>query len=71
MAKTFHRDDQDWKSTTSDYTTPKKNKKISPQQTAQSAELLSWETLEAIKDRYLNQDEVDMTDEWKSFLDDE
>jgi len=42
MSKAYHRDDQDWKSQTSDYSTPKKTKnKVTPLQAAQEAELLS------------------------------
>lgn len=73
MAHTYHRDDQDRKSQTSDYTTTKRIKKVrkTPLQLAQEAEIQS-KTLWEIQKRYLdNEDEVDMTDERSSFLDDE
>lgn len=65
MSKAFHRDDQDWKSQTSDYSAPKKKReKATPLQKAQAAEIASGATL----DRYLNEDDDDLTNEWDVFL---
>lgn len=71
MGHTFHRDDQDRKSQTSDYTAPrKKQSKITPLQAAQEAELQS-KTLGEIQKRYLDsEEEIDLTDERSNFLDD-
>lgn len=72
MGNTFHRDDQDRKSQTSDYTTPRKKSAktllLEAEAKAKAAEKLSWQTIDAIIGL---DDEVDMTDERSSFLDDE
>lgn len=66
MSKAYHRDEQDWKSQTSDYSTPKK--KLTPIQIAKTAEIQSRDiTLSAIRER-LDDDEVDITDEFSNFL---
>lgn len=68
MSKAYHRDDQDWKSQTSDYSAPKRTKtKVTALQAAQEAEILSWKTLDAIQEHYLNDDD-DITNEWSNFL---
>lgn len=71
MGNTYHRDDQDRKSQTSDYTTPRKksakNLLLEKEKMAIEAER---QTIGDIQDRY-NDDEVDMTDERSSFLNDE
>jgi hypothetical protein len=66
MSKAYHRDEQDWKSQTSDYSTPKK--KLTPLQAAKKAEIESRDiTLSVIRQR-LDDDDIDITDEWSNFL---